>query len=148
RSVGSGENTVARDKIHDFGHEGNGFWFQGGGVAVERNVAVGQAGVGFFLFTQGLTEDGLGRRAFPVANLPDPSLAHEIRRATVKHKPTDNEHVSVAQVPVRSFKDNVACGCGTGIVVRFHLTPGFAPRSVLEGGTVWNSRTGVELLYS
>jgi hypothetical protein len=148
RSNGSREDTVSRDKLQDFGHEGDGFWFQGGGVAVEGNVAVGQSGAGFFLFTRGLEEDGLGRRAFPVANLPDPALAPEIRRATAKNKPADPDHVSVGQVPVRLFRDNVACGCRTGYVVRFHLSPGYAPRSLLEGGTVWNCRTGVELLYS
>src|SRR5207248_6298728 len=46
RSVGSGADTVARVKLQDFGHEGDGFWLQGGGVAVEQNVAVGQAGAG------------------------------------------------------------------------------------------------------
>jgi hypothetical protein len=148
RSAGSKEDTVARDKLQDFGHEGDGFWFQGGGVAVEENVAVGQSGAGFFLFTRGLEEDGLGRRSFPIANLPDPKLVPEIRRATVKNKPANPDHVSIGQVPVRLFKNNIACGCRVGIVVRFHLATGFAPRSTLEGGTVWNCRTGVELLYS
>src|SRR5262249_15440385 len=53
RSVGSGDDSHVRDPVQDFGHEGNGFWFQGGGVTVENNVAAGQARAGFFYYTKG-----------------------------------------------------------------------------------------------
>jgi hypothetical protein len=117
-------------------------------VAVEENIAAGQKGAGFILFTQGLEEDGLGRASFKIANLPDRSLAPAIKAATGKFAPKDPNCVAVGQVPVRSFKDNTAFACGVGVIVRFHLSPGHPPRSVLEGGVIWNSRHGVELLYS
>src|SRR5262249_8682281 len=40
RSAGSGHDTVAREKLQDFGHEGDGFWIQGGGGAGEQNIAL------------------------------------------------------------------------------------------------------------
>src|SRR6185436_16198641 len=43
RSKGSGDDEDSRRKLQDFGHEGDGFWFQGGGVIVEDNIATGQA---------------------------------------------------------------------------------------------------------
>src|SRR5262249_28873169 len=91
-SAGSGEDVDGRRKLQDFGHEGDGFWFQGGGVDVERNVAAGQAQTGFVFFTSGLEQEGLGKTRFLSANLADASWAK------------GQKTVEVGQVPVRSFK--------------------------------------------
>jgi hypothetical protein len=147
RTIGSGENVIARQKLQDFAHEGDGFWFQGGGVAVEDNIAAGH-NTGFIFFTQGLEEEGLGRRAFKIANLPDRSLVPSMKAVETKYRPKDNDCVSVQQVPVRSFKNNIVFASDVGIIVRFHLSPRHQGHSVLEGGAIWNTTVGVEILYT
>jgi hypothetical protein len=142
RSIGSGHDVVARTKIQDFAHEGDGFWFQGGGVVVEDNVAAGHRSAGFIYFTQGLTQEGLGVTRFKTSNLKDASWAR------------GEEWVEVGEVPVRSFKNNVAFASDVGIIVRFHLGgskkggPANPGASVLEDSVVWNARQGVSLRYS
>jgi hypothetical protein len=142
RSAGSGEDPFARNDIQDFGHEGDGFWFQGGGVSVEDNVACGQANAGFLYFTLGLTQEGLGMTRFPAANLEDRSWAR------------GQEYVDIGEVPIRSFKRNVACASRFGYAIRYQLSgtkygsPQNPGRSVLEGGAVWNTQLGVRIQYT
>jgi hypothetical protein len=140
-SDGSGEEEDSRHKLQDFGHEGDGFWFQGGGVTVEENIAAGQAANGFIFFTQGLIQEGLGQTRFLTANLPDPSWAD------------GSETVSVQTVPIRSFKRNIAYACEEGFKTRFHMGakdggPRFAGQSILEDSTAWNIRLGARARYS
>src|SRR6185437_4912495 len=127
-----------RRRLQDFGHEGDGFWFQGAGITVENNIAAGQASAGFIYFTTGLEQTGLGKMRFATRNLPDASWANG--------QPT----VSVSQVPVRSFKRNVVFASHTGIIPRFHLGglakdggPHYPGQSVFEDSVVWNTRVGV-----
>src|SRR5262249_26034664 len=40
-TVGSGDEAESRVFLQDFGHQGDGFWFQGTGVRVTGNVAAG-----------------------------------------------------------------------------------------------------------
>jgi hypothetical protein len=142
RSTGSGEDVENRRRLQDFGHEGDGFWFQGGGVLVEDNIAVGQAQAGFIFFTTGLEQEGLGVTRFPVAKLQDD--------AWTRGKKT----VDVGQVPVRSFKRNVVFASHTGIIPRHHLSgpkdggPHCPAASVFEDSVVWNTRVGVHVRYS
>ena len=56
KSLGSGQEVSARQNINDFGHDGDGFWFQGGNVTVTNNVAVGQRHAGFVFFPRGLVQ--------------------------------------------------------------------------------------------
>jgi hypothetical protein len=143
RSAGSGQDTVARNAIQDFGHEGSGFWLQGGGVAVEDNVAAGQRDAAFFFFTSGLIEEGLGRMGFLAANLPE-----ELRANNVK-SPKENlppGRMTLNYLPLLSCKGNTAFASGTGILVRFHSPP--VTESVIEDCTVWGTRIGVRILYS
>lgn len=136
-SLGTNEDIDARRNIADFGHEGDGFWFQGGGVEVENNVAAGQRNTGFVFFTEGLLEEGLGSRRFPTTNLPDRSWGRG--QATVE----------VGHVPIRLFRNNTVFASGMGIMTRFHLIGVKHPgRSVLEGGVIWNTRIGIRPLYS
>lgn len=142
RSVGSGDDVSARTQLQDFGHEGDGFWFQGGGVTVEDNIAAGQAQSGFIYFTSGLIQAGLGKMRFATANLQDPSWAGE--KGTVE----------VGQVPIRSFKRNVCFASHTGILPRHHLSglkdggPACPHRSIIEDSVVWNTLIGVHVRYS
>jgi hypothetical protein len=150
RGKGSGEDEVAREKVQDFGHEGDGYWFQGPGVVVEGNVATGQATHGFIFFTKGLVQEGLGISRFGVANLPEQSWAAMIGH--VDHKDPDKIDdpmtVPVIGVPIGGFRDNIAYGCETGFTVRFHRgTPEAAP-SVLADSTAWNVSYGARVRYT
>lgn len=142
RCTGSGDDVSARTKLQDFGHEGDGFWFQGAGVTVEDNIACGCASSGFIYFTSGLEQAGLGKMRFATANLKDPSWAG------------DKTTVEVGQVPVRSFKRNICFASHTGILPRHHLSglkdggPACPERSIFEDSVVWNSRIGVHVRYS
>ena len=143
RSVGSGEDPSARDEVQDFGHEGDGFWFQGGGLIVENNIASGSGHAGFFYFTRGLVQDGLGRMQFSAANLQDAPWAQ------------GHSSVSVNDVPILSFKGNTAFASRIGYAVRYQLVgagkfggPHNPGRSVLEDGLVWNTHYGVRIQYS
>ncbi|MEA3207622.1 MAG: hypothetical protein QOE70_679 [Chthoniobacter sp.] len=148
RSQGSGEDEDARRRVQDFGHEGDGFWFQGGGVIVEDNIAAGQAGSGFIFFTLGLEQEGLGRMRFAVANLWDMTWAAKVERVDHKdpEKINDPDSVPVIAVPIRSFKRNVALACENGLTSRF-LQPQ-AARSAYEDSLVWNCRRGVHVRYT
>jgi hypothetical protein len=141
-STGSGEDVEGRRQLQDFGHEGDGFWFQGGGVTVEDNVAAGQAQTGFVFFTRGLEQEGLGKTTFPAANLVDASWAQ------------GQKTVEVGEVPIRSFKRNVAFASHTGIIPRFHLGgpkkggPRYPGTSVLEDSVIWSTHYGVHVRYT
>lgn len=72
-SIGGGprklENGIDREDLQDFGHGGDGYWFQGAGFSVTNNIASGQVGNGFVFFTRGLQQPGLGTTQFLSENL-------------------------------------------------------------------------------
>ena len=136
-SRGSGENTESRREIEDFGHQGNGFWFQGGGVSVVNNIASGHDEDGFIFFTRGLREGGESRIRFATENLLDASIANG--RASI----------SVGEVPIREFKNNESYANETGFATRFHkLGESHEQVSVIEGLRMWNNRRGMNLPYT
>jgi hypothetical protein len=143
RSAGSGHDTVARNDIQDFGHEGSGFWLQGGGVAVEDNVAAGHRDAAYFFFTSGLIEEGLGRRGFLVANVPEKLRANNVKSPKEK-LPADR--MTLNYLPLLSCKGNSAFASGLGMVIRFHSPP--VTKSVVEDCTIWRTGIGVRILYS
>ena len=59
-SQGSGMGIKSREVAQDFGHQGDGFWLQGGNVSLTNNVAAGQRHSGFVFFPKGLDQKGLG----------------------------------------------------------------------------------------
>ena len=134
-STGSGEESDSRVALSDFGHQGDGFWFQGGGIAVIGNIAAGNEGSGFIYFTIALEENG-ERPEFPVENLYDPSIAEGY------------DSISVKSVPVLLFDDNIAYASSIGLNIQHHLIA--APhevRSILSDSTFWNNTTAVDLRY-
>ena len=136
-SVGSSEGINDRDEQQDFGHQGDGFWFQGGGVTVENNVASGHAGNGLVFFTRGLIQEGLGRTMFSAANLSDPSIAN------------GQSLIRVGEVPIENFRNNVAYASHIGAQTRFHqLRHTHSQHSVIEGLTLWNNDTGLHVPYT
>jgi hypothetical protein len=143
RSTGSGHDTVARNDIQDFGHEGSGFWLQGGGVAVEDNIAAGHRDAAFFFFTSGLIEEGLGRRGFLVGNLPAKFQVNNVKSPKEK-QPADR--MTLNYLPLLSCKGNTAFASGLGMVIRFHTPP--VVESIVEDCTIWRTRIGIRILYS
>lgn len=151
RGKGSNEDHNSRYDIQDFGHQGDGFWIQGGGVNVEDNAASGMNGNGFILYTRGLIEadqqdDSLGfdrETRFLASNLEFPEVALDATTA------------EVWQVGVRHFKNNEAYGSNTAITFEYvnsplltvqkdnERSPG-SVRSIIENPTVWNSRIGID----
>ena len=126
QSTGSGDDIRARQNIGDFGHEGDGFWFQGGYIDVRNNVATNQRSSGFVFFAQGLTQ----RMPMYDAN------GNVIEQVTTTTVPNDAEHglpaswfdpknvpdsVAVSDVPLKSFSGNTAYGVNTGFESWFAL---------------------------
>ena len=135
-STGSGATINAREYIQDFGHQGDGFWFQGGGITVTGNIAAGNEGGAFVFYTRGLIEGGV-RQRFLAANLPDPSIAAGAAEIDVQH------------VPVFQFENNIGYASAMGLTVRYHLRDATHDQSaVFEDSTFWNNNNGVDLQYS
>lgn len=129
RSTGTNAGMEIRQGLEDFGHQGVGFWLQGGGMKVTNNVAAGQRQSGFFFMAQGLIQAGLGTTTFPAGNLPDPSWA--------QGRPT----IEVKSVPMREFSGNEAFASGSGLDWWFSLQSATHPgRSVIDRMTIWNTR--------
>ncbi|QDT69920.1 G8 domain protein [Planctomycetes bacterium MalM25] len=138
----------------DFGHSGDGFWFQGAsGLTIRGNVASGATGSGIIIYgVEFPVDDEQSEIPFLAENLPDPSLANGA------------EQLPVGVTWLTEVRDNVAYSSGTGFQVWYHRTPlttDFAtmpeqlihfgwdlPSSVIENTTVWNSDTGVKALYN
>ncbi len=127
KSLGTGLDVSARKSINDFGHDGDGFWFQGGNVTVTNNVASGQRHAGFVFFPTGLTQKGLGVTMIPGNELPasygaNPNLMY-----------TDND------VPLRKFQGNVAFADQDGYESWFSLqnTP-LHVQTVIQDFTVFD----------
>ena len=75
RRVPAKNRQCARDILNDFGHQGDGFWFQGAGVAVVGNISAGNQGHAFAYYTRGLYRKRAQAR-FLSANLTNPSIAN------------------------------------------------------------------------
>jgi hypothetical protein len=136
-STGSGEEVNSREVgLQDFGHEGDGFWFQGAGVSVLGNISAGHQGHAFAFYTRGLYEGGPQAR-FPSANLADPSIAGGAST------------IAVGQVPMTEFRDNVGYASSVGLLIRYHLEDStHGKQSVFENSTFWNNTVGVALHYA
>ncbi len=126
RSEGSGDGLESREEIHDLGHGGHGFWFQGGGIEVVDNVAAGHPDAAFIYFTRSAVAE------FDVANLPDAEWAHGIT----------GESIPVGSVPILKFENNEAFASHTGLETWFHLLNAkHDGESVFDGFTAWNMRS-------
>ncbi len=129
-SQGSGDGIESRRQFQDFGHEGVGFWLQGGNVSVTNNVVAGQRSSGYVFFPVGLDQKGLGITTIDADTLADPSWAHG--QATV----------AVGDVPLRKFSGNVAFASGDGFESWFSLlnvTDG--RRTVVENFSAWKTNS-------
>ncbi|MEM9353649.1 MAG: G8 domain-containing protein [Planctomycetota bacterium] len=137
----------------DFGHSGDGFWFQGGsGLTIRGNVASGSTGSGFAIFGVEFPQSEESPINFRSENLPDPSQANGA------------ETILVGQTWLGEVKDNVAYGGAIGFQMYYHRSAvnmdvnGMAeqiqhygwnlPDSLIEGLTLWNNHEGFLGLYN
>jgi hypothetical protein len=135
-TTGSGEDTESRVSIQDFGHEGDGFWFQGPGVSVTGNIAAGNQRNAFILFARGLIVGGQ-RLGFSAANLSDPSIAK------------GSKEVPVQSVPMFRFEKNVGYASALGLSIWYHLEEDQDDQQgVFADSTFWNNTWGVHMPYS
>jgi Ca2+-binding RTX toxin-like protein len=135
-SVGSGEDTESRVGVQDFGHQGDGFWFQGTGIRVTGNVAAGNDGSAFMVFARGLIEGGVEQK-FLSANLPDPSIAGGA-----------NE-INIAHVPMFDFSYNIGYSSGIGLSIWYHLRDiSHEQTGVFRDSTFWGNGYGVDIPYT
>lgn len=151
RGSGSGEDLNARFDLQDFGHEGNGFWFQGAGVSVTNNVAIGQAGHGFIWYTRGLFEPDLQKSDSPTdvstkflgSNVSDPRIA------------AGAEKIEVYDVPITNFRHNIAYANQWGVSLTYVLfrfrqdaaRPRHDVGNTIDGLVLWNNVRGLNAYY-
>jgi hypothetical protein len=137
-SEGSGDRLEDRTEIQDFGHRGDGFWFQGVGIHVMDNIAAGNDGAAFAFYARGLIEHGDGVRAeFLAENLPDPTIAQGA------------ETFDIGKMTLFEFENNVGYASAFGLSSWYlleHFTGG--DYNVLQNGTFWNNTVGVEIPYT
>jgi hypothetical protein len=132
-SQGSGDGIESRQQVQDFGHQGDGFWLQGGNVSVTNNVVSGQRHSGYVFFPVGLNQKGLGVATISGANLASYPWAD----------PTKD--YAVGDVPLKEFKGNVAFASGDGFESWFSLLNAkHTSRTVVEDFKVFDTNgTGV-----
>lgn len=128
RQTGSGKGIGDAGMIssNNFGHEGNGFWFQGPGVTVKENVVAGSRRSTFFYFNKPLAQQGLPTATFLSANLADPSIANGATS------------IPITAVPIREFSGNVGYAANKGLEIWHNLEGSVGNyRSYVDNFTVW-----------
>ncbi len=121
---------------HDLGRSGVGFWFQGGNVTVENNIATG-ASSGFSYFERTGVDLGDSQKVL-ATTLIDPEAAG------------GNAFIASADTPMMRFFGNTAIGCYEGVFTVDNEINGIWPTSsVLENYTDLNSAgyTAVRIEY-
>ncbi len=130
-SQGSGDGIEERKQVQDFGHQGDGFWLQGGNVSLTNNVVAGQRHAGYVFFPVGLDQKGLGITTIPAADLADPIWAK------------GQAMVADGDVPLREFKGNKAFASGDAFESWFSLLNVSDSReSVVEDFSAWGLSSG------
>ncbi|MCX7421806.1 MAG: hypothetical protein NT013_19965 [Planctomycetia bacterium] len=137
-SQGSGQNILARQTFQDFGHQGDGFWLQGGNVSLTNNVAAGQRHSGFVFFPRGLDQKGLGITTISGENLQTYAWAN----------PALN--YDVADVPLLKFQGNTAFGVEDGYESWFTmLAVNHTSQTVIEDFKVsYTTANAIEIPYT
>jgi hypothetical protein len=132
----SGDPINSRQSVQDFGHNGDGFWFQGPGVYVTGNIAAGNEGAAFRLFSRGLIENGVSV-PFVAANLPDPSITGGA------------ETIDVQFVPMFEFSNNIGYSSKEGLAIRYHLRDAtHGETGTFKDSVFWGNTIGIDLSYS
>src|SRR5262249_38953015 len=165
-SRGSGAGIEDRKEVQDFGHQGDGWWLQGGDVTLTNNVSTGQRHSGFVFFPVGLNQAGLGVTQIPYANLsPAVQAALYAASPTIK-KAVDAYNTAIAnhttatpvmvpdgEVPLLKFDGNTAQADGDAFESWFSLLDFTGNADVIKGTSaiqsvvsnfnVWNAGGGI-----
>jgi len=142
KSEGSGEvfasranedspDSPSQHHIDDFGHSGHGFWMHSPGVAVEDNVAAGQADYAFVYWGIPLDEEGIDRRTDNLikngvivpANYPKEYGTFNRNGGANAPDAETETHIAQGYVTIRSFADNTAYASGSGLALRWMKPP-------------------------
>lgn len=121
---------------HDLARNGNGFWFQGGNVVVEDNIAA-NIGVGYTYFERTGVDLGESQKIYRAAMI-DPDAAG------------GNDYILAADTPMFHFKRNTSIGCYQGMFNVDNEINGLWPtENLLEDYTDLNSQadTAVRIEY-
>jgi hypothetical protein len=143
--------------IDDFGHSGHGFWMQSPLVAVEDNVMAGHRHTPITWWCRALYEQQLGsgealdgkHDMFPLVEKNSLTDFEETYARTGDEDPpvgggwhtSDSSKVFTDSLPLRSFRGNVAFGCGGGFDisrVAFRNQQSKIHRNVHTGNTAYN----------
>lgn len=140
RGTGDGTglgNMNGRRGDLDFGHEGEGFWFQGTDTTVTNNIAIGQPEAGFVYYPlNGMQFDHQNEIDISVANLTPDARSHFSSTAT---------SVPAWEVGVRQFSNNITYASGNGFEAVYDHT---ANANVFQNSTAWNVNNGFAAPYS
>ena len=141
----------ARESAQDFGFQGDGFWLQGAGTRLEKNVVAGNTGTAFFYWPEGLLEPGLGQMQIDATDLPGGELLAG----------REDQQINTWWNPVAGFQNNTAYGVGVGLNVIYLHTTYLAGdddisaeyldqlHSTFDGLTGWNIRhVGLQVDYT
>ncbi len=132
-TTGSGQGAEARQAIDDFGHAGDGFWFQGVGIFVTDNISAGNASTAYSFFARAIE----GNKEFLSVNLSDPSIAGGA--------PT----IDIGKMPVFQFENNTGYASAEGLATWYLMENADQGQySYLKNSTFWNNTTGVNLGYT
>lgn len=135
-TTGSGEMVESRKYEQDFGHQGDGFWFQGGGVSVTNNVSAGNEGSAFIVYSRALGTGAMQGR-FLSQNLPDPSIAG------------GEETIEVGHVPMFAFDNNTGYASAAGLRLWYHLNHAqHNQQALFQNSDFWNNTIGIDLSYT
>src|SRR5262249_36576068 len=110
----------------DFGHAGDGFWFQGPSNIVRDNVAADSRESGFDYYT---SEFGMQTFDVPLYQGADPMA------------PGQYQAIPNGQMPFGGFSNNEAFTAAKSGLLS-HFTFGLANEAVFDGMTTWNSMAG------
>ncbi len=117
----------------DFSHEGNGFWLQGGGVAITDSMAFESRAAGFSIVTTAL-HTGTGWTRFDPNNLENPAWAGGA------------PYYEVGQVPLKMFRNNLSINSEIGLTLRKH-DPSLRPSLIEDSKFVNCSYLGIFAEY-
>src|SRR5262249_29351685 len=121
---GSGQGIESRQQFQDFGHQGDGFWLQGGNVSLTNNVVAGMRHSGYVVFPRGLVQAGLGVTTIDGADV-DPAIAN------------GRTAVPVGDVPLKLFRGNKVFASGDGFESWFSLLNTNVGATVVQDFQVW-----------
>jgi hypothetical protein len=121
---GSGQGIESREQFQDFGHQGDGFWLQGGNVSLTDNVVSGMRHSGYVFFPRGLDQAGLGVTTIDGAEV-DPTIAN------------GRAQVPVGDVPLKEFRGNKVFASGDGFESWFSLLNTSAGVNLIQDFQVW-----------